>query len=150
MGDPFDYRDPELYGKLDDVIESLSFNYYVYVKTPMGINPEGVEIYKRRKYLIRGSLQTWKKRHTYGSEDNPNNSKRDGRFYSKYNVKLNEGDIIQKNDNYFKVIDHDDFDYGGVRQYSVERVGYDEIVRYNFEDYVEERFENMPQVGLDS
>lgn len=145
MVDSFSYRDDEIFGQLDDVIERTSFNYYVYTKTPTGISPEGVETYRRRKYIIRGSLQAWKKRYTYGSEDNPNNSSRDGRFYARYNVKLNVGDIIQKEDNYFKILDLDNYDYGGVRQYSVQRIGYDEIIHYNFAEYVEDRFENMPQ-----
>lgn len=149
MADIFNYRDNELFGQLDDVIESASFDYYVYVKTPQGISPEGVMLYKRRRYVVRGSLQVWRKTYSYGSADNPNNSKRDGKFYARYNVKLNEGDVIQKNDNFFKIVGHDDFDYGGVRQYAVERIGYDEVVRYNFADYVEERLENMPQASQD-
>lgn len=142
MSDYFIYRDEELYGQLDDVIERASFNYWVFVKKPEGVDPEGKVIYSKRRFIIRGSLQTWTKQTTYGEDSNPNISKRDGKLYTKYNVKLNIGDIIMKNNDRYRITDLEDFDYGGVRQYHVTRLGHDEITEYNFDDYREERFDD--------
>ena len=69
--------------------------------------------------------------------------KRQGKFYCKYNVKLNVGDIIQKHDMHFRVTEVEDYDYGGIRQYIIERLGYEEIITYNFDEYIEERFDDQ-------
>lgn len=141
--DYIDYRDPEIYGKLDDVIEAFSYDFWAFVKSPKGLNPEGAMTYNRRKYKIRGSLQAWKKTYRYGESENANTSVRTGKFYCKYNVKLNVGDIIQKHDMHFRVIEVEDYDYGGIRQYIIERLGYEEIITYNFDEYIEERFDDQ-------
>lgn len=137
----FDYRDPDFYGIFDDVIATFSFDYWAYIKTNPRINPEGTMVYEQVKYKIRGSLQAFRKTRVFGNPDSPIVSSRDGRFYATYDVKLKEGDVIRKEDKFYKVIPTEDYDYAGVRQYDIIRVGYDEIVNYDFEKYIEKNFD---------
>lgn len=136
-----DYRDID-FGWLDDVIELASFNYYAYVKYDANINLDGTtqNIYKR--HIVRGSLQTYRKRRNYSNDgETPNVSSREGKFYTRYDVVLNEGDIIQKNSDFFKIKNPSDFDYAGVRNYEVERMEIDEIENFDFEKYIDDTFE---------
>ena len=61
--------------------------------------------------------------------DGSNFSSRDGRFFAKYDVNLYEGDLIKKNGSLYRITDMDDYDYHGVKSYSVIRLGMDESRR---------------------
>lgn len=136
------YRDID-YGWLDDVIDRASFSYYAFVITDKYIDVDGSEKVNYTRYLIRGSLQTYKRSRRYDSDGSSSNaSGREGKFYAKYNVKLNENDLIQRLDNgqTYRVTQVADYDYVGVRNYEVERLGIDELKEYDFSNYVEANF----------
>jgi hypothetical protein len=137
-----DYRDID-FGFLDDVIDRASFQYYVFVIGNKTIAPDGSERVTYVRYTINGSLQTYKRSRTYDTDGNKSNiSGRTGKFYAKYNVILNENDLIQKTDDgtTYRVTQVHDYSYAGVRNYEVERLGLDEIKRYNFAQFVEDKF----------
>ena len=132
------YRDRD-FGFFDDVIKLASFKYPAYIVYDSKINIDGTKTYLRKKIEITGSLQTYRRRRNYNN-DGPATSRREGKFYSDYTNKLSEGDIIQKNDEFYIITDMDDYDYAGVRNYPVERLGMDEIHKYNFFELVEQPF----------
>lgn len=134
------YKDID-FGWLDDVIDKASFPYYAFVVSNKYIAPDGSEKVEYKRYKITGSLQTYKRRRSYES-DTGNKSSRDGKFYAKYNVKLKENDLIQRLDNgvTYRVTQIANYEYAGVRNYEVERLGVDEVRRYNFNDFVEDQF----------
>lgn len=137
-----DYRDVD-FGWLDDVIDRASFVYYAYVVSNKYIDPEGAEKVSYIRYTVRGSLQTYKRNRKWdGDGSTSNTSGRTGKFYAKYNVRLNENDIIQRIDNgiTYRITEVSDYDYAGVRNYEVERLGIDELIRYDFSNYIEEEF----------
>lgn len=144
MADYFDdnYKDID-FGWLDDVIDRASFVYYAFVVANKYIDPEGSEKVTYARYRIKGSLQTYRRDRRYDTDGtNSNMSGRVGKFYAKYNVRLNENDLIQRMDNgiTYRVTKVSDFDYVGVRNYEVERLGVDELKRYDFSQYIEEEF----------
>lgn len=138
-----DYRDIDFYGKLDDVITEFERPLILYRITGKSIGPDGSTIETKKKYNIEGSLQTWRRTRNY-SEDGTHTSSRTGKLLVRYQYKLKEGDIIQKNDEYYRIVDVNDFDYAGVHDFPVERIGMDEVQRYNFDEYLEEKF--IPEV----
>jgi hypothetical protein len=137
-----DYRDVD-FGFLDDAIDRASFQYYIFVAGNKTIAPDGSERVTYVRYTINGSLQTYKRSRTYDSEGSKANiSGRAGKFYAKYHVILHENDLIQKLDDgvTYRVTQVNDYSYAGVRNYEVERLGLDEIKRYNFSQFLEDTF----------
>ena len=143
MGDFDDlYKDVD-FDWLDDVIDRASFPYYAFVVSNKYIDQDGSEKVTYTRYKIKGSLQTYKKNTKWDQDGSSSNvSGRTGKFYAKYAVRLNENDLIQRMDNgiTYRVIQTSDFDYVGVRNYEVERLGIDELMRYDFSNYVEQEF----------
>lgn len=143
MADYFDdYKDVD-FGWLDDVIDKASFPFYAYVITSKYIDNDGSEKVTYTRYTIKGSLQAFKRVRNYDTDgSNSNTSSRIGKFYAKYNVRLKENDIIQKIDDgsTYRVAQVIDYGYVGVRNYEVERLGIDELYRYDFSNYIEEDF----------
>lgn len=137
-----DYKDID-YGWLDDAIDLASFKYYAFVQSSAYIDIDGSEKASFTRYLINGSLQTYVRSRSY-SEDasKPNVSSRDGKFFAKNDVVLNEGDLIQRLDNglTFIITQVKDYDYVGIRNYDVARLGLDEMRKYDFSSYVEATF----------
>lgn len=139
-----DYRDVD-FGWLDDVIDKASFPYYAFVITGKTIAANGSEVPSYTRYIINGSLQAFKRSRRYGEDqNNANASGRGGKFYAKYDVILKEGDMLQRMDNgiTYRVTQVADFDYVGVRNYEVERIGIDELQNYDFSAFVEGHFED--------
>lgn len=136
------YKDID-FGWLDDVIDRASFTYYAFVISNKYIDQDGSEKVSYVRYKIKGSLQTYKRNRNWDQDASSSNvSGRLGKFYAKYNVRLNENDLIQRMDNgiTYRVTQVSDYDYAGVRNYEVERLGIDELMRYDFSHYVEEEF----------
>lgn len=140
----FDYRDPYYVGKLDGVLKEFETPLYLYRITGKTMGPDGTVRETKKKYLIYGSLQAWSKRRNY-NEDGTQSSSRIGKLFVDYRYKLIENDIIQKNNNFFRVLDPNDYDYAEVHDFAIERIGYDEIVRYKFDEYLEERFPEVEE-----
>lgn len=140
----FDYKDPEIYGMFDDIIVKESRPYYAYINNKPYMLPDGTRKYVKNKFLVYGSLQTWKSSRTYDA-DGIRSSIRVGKFYTVNNYNLKANDVIQKNNEFFTIKQVADYDNAGVRTYEVERIGLDEIVKYDFESYLETRFEDMEQ-----
>lgn len=136
------YKDID-FGWLDDVIDRASFVYYAFVVSNKYIDQDGSEKVTYTRYKIKGSLQTYKRNRNWDQDASSSNvSGRTGKFYAKYNVRLNENDLIQRMDDgtTYRVVQVADYDYVGVRNYEVERLGIDELMRYDFSNYVEEEF----------
>jgi len=134
------YKDVD-FGFLDDVIDKASFPYYAFVISNKYIDPDGSEKVTYTRYTINGSLQTYKRNRRYDTDASQANvSGRTGKFYAKYNVQLNENDLIQRMDNghTYRITQVADYDYVGVRNYEVERVGIDELKRYDFTNYLDD------------
>lgn len=140
----FDYRDPYWAGKLDGVLKDFETPLYLYRVTGKILKPDGSVTEIKKKYLIYGSLQTWRKRRNY-NEEGPQTSSRTGKLLVSYRYKINEGDIVQKNNQFYRVLDHNDFDYAEVQDFEVERIGIDEIVNYKFDQYLEEEFPELEE-----
>ena len=138
-----DYRDPYWAGQFDDVLKEFEKPYYLYRVTGKTVEADGSTLETKVKYLIYGSLQTWRRKRNY-SEDGPNTSSRAGKMIVDYRYKLNDGDIIQKQNNFYRVVDSNDYDYAEVHDFPVERLGLDEIQTYKFDEYLEEEF---PQIN---
>lgn len=137
-----DYQDVD-FGWLDDVIDRASFAYYAFVVSNKYIDEDGSEKVSYTRYKIKGSLQTFKRTRSWDEDGSSSNkSGRTGKFYAKYNVRLNENDLIQRMDNgiTYRVTQIADYDYVGIRNYEIERLGIDELIRYDFTDYVEAEF----------
>jgi len=131
------------FGFLDDVIDRASFPYYAFVISNKYIDPDGSEKVSYTRYTINGSLQTYKRNRRYDTDaSSANAAGRGGKFYAKYNIRLNENDLIQRMDNGFtyRITQIADYDYAGVRNYEVERVGLDELQRYDFSNFVDDTF----------
>lgn len=142
----FNYIDPEFYGKLDDVIDEFSFKYYAYVKFSPKLAPDGSISYTEYKYIITGNLQTWERTTTYGDPSLPNVTHRVGKFYCKAKFRLKDDDIVCKNSEvpeYYRIKHTNNYDYGGIMTYDVERIGYDESRLFHFNDYKEATFEEI-------
>jgi hypothetical protein len=133
-----DYRDP-YYEGLNDVLDDFEKKLYLYRVTGKTISADGSVLETKRRYSIYGSLQTWRRKRKY-NEDSTITSSREGKLLVKYKYKLNDGDIVQKENNFYRVIDTNDFDFAQVHDYPVERLGYDEIQEYKFEEYLDEEF----------
>lgn len=134
-----DYRDDYFFGKLDDTLGYFEKPLTLYRITGKSLGPDGSIIETKKKYEIMGSLQTWRRTRNY-SEDGVHTSSRSGKLLVRYQYKLKDGDIVQKNNEYYRIVDTNDFDYAGVHDFAVERMGMDEIQKYNFEEYLEEPF----------
>lgn len=134
-----DYRDPDFYGKLDDALFEFEKPLILYRITGKTRGPDGSIIETKKRYDIKGSLQTWRRKRNY-SDDSVHTSSREGKLLVRYQYKLKDGDIVQKEDNYYRIVDTNDYDYAGVHDFAVERIGMDEIQRYNFDEYIEEEF----------
>lgn len=138
-----DYKDID-YGWLDDAIDLASFKYYVFVQSNKFIKEDGSEGSILTRYIVNGSLQAYKRRRTYSEDGSkPNISGREGKFYAKHDVILNEGDLIQRIDNglTYMITQVNDYDYVGVRNYEVLRLGLDETRKYDFANFIEATFE---------
>lgn len=140
-----DYRDVD-FGWLDDVIDHFSFKYYAYIKQERITDIDGTDRWRYRRIIVEGSLQVFNKQINYNNEG-INSSVRKGKFYTKYQYKLSEGDMIQKKNEYFLIKDSSDYDYMGVRNYEVERIDNAETFLYNFIDGIEEKFSDMEKEG---
>lgn len=140
---PVDYRDNDFFGKLDNVLKEFERELTLFRITGKSIGPDGSTIETKKKYTIFGSLQTWRRTRNY-SEDGAHTSSRTGKLLVQYQYKLKDGDIIQKNDEYYRIVDTNDFDFAGVHDFAVERIGMDELQRYNFDEYLEEKF--VPEI----
>lgn len=140
---PVDYRDNDFFGKLDNVLKEFERELTLFRITGKSIGPDGSTIETKKKYTIFGSLQTWRRTRNY-SEDGTHTSSRTGKLLVQYQYKLKDGDIIQKNDEYYRIVDTNDFDFAGVHDFAVERIGMDELQRYNFDEYLEEKF--VPEI----
>lgn len=134
-----DYRDPYWAGRLEDVLTAFEKKLYLYRVVGKTVAPDGSIVEMKKKYSIYGSLQTWRKTRNY-SEDSVNTSSREGKLLVKYRYKLKEGDIIQKNNEFYRIMDVNDFDYAEVHDFRVQRLGLDEIQNYKFDEYLEEKF----------
>ena len=119
-----DYRG-SLFGYFDKGLDRVSFIYTAYIKTDVIMNDEGIYMDEYTEIDIQGSLQAFTKSQTYSS-DGVNFSSRDGKFWCKYNIELNEGDIIKKNNTLFQIKEVTDYDFHGVRVYNLTRLGIDE------------------------
>lgn len=136
-----DYRDPHWFGQLDDVLREFETPLWLYRVTGKRIMADGSTHMTKKKYKIYGSLQTWRKTKNY-SEDGVHTSSRAGKLLVRYSYKIQEDDIIQKNNEFYKVVgDANDFDYAGVHDFAVERIGLAEIHDYKFDEFLEEEFE---------
>ena len=139
----FNYKDPEFYGKLDDVIDEFSFKFYAYIQINPRLTPDGSVSYTGIKYVITGNLQTWERTRTYGDPAMPNVTQRVGKFYCKSKFRLKDDDVICKNTDipeYYKIKHTNNYDYGGIITYDVERIGYDESLAFKFDEYRETTF----------
>lgn len=134
-----DYRDPYWAGQLDDVLAEFERKLYLYRVIGKTVGADGSIVETKQKYIIYGSLQTWRRKRNY-SEESFNSSSRDGKLLVRYQYKLKDGDIIQKDNNFYRIIDANDYDYAEVHDFPVERLGLDEIQNYNFNEYLEEVF----------
>lgn len=134
-----DYRDPYWAGQLDDILTEFEKKLYLYRVTGKTIGPDGSVIETKKRYTIYGSLQAWRRKRNY-NEDTVNSSSREGKLLVRYMYHLNDGDIVQKNNNFYRIIDTNDYDYAEVRDYPIERLGLDEIQEYDFDEYLEEEF----------
>ena len=122
-----DYRGPH-FGYFNRALDRVSFIYTAYIRTDILQNADGTNQEEFTTTKVQGSLQTFHKKETY-SMDGSNFSSRDGRFFAKYDVNLYEGDLIKKNGSLYRITDMDDYDYHGVKSYSVIRLGMDESRR---------------------
>ena len=134
-----DYRDPYWAGRLDGVLSNFEKKLYLYRITGKSVGPDGSVVETKKKYTIYGSLQAWRKKRNY-SEDSANTSSREGKLLVRYSYKLKEGDIVQKDSNFFRVLDENDYDYAEVHDFAIVRLGLDEIQNYKFDEYLEEEF----------
>lgn len=114
-----------LFGYFDKGLDRVSFIYTAYIKTDIVIGDEGERIEEYTEIDIQGSLQDFAKTQTY-SLDGVNFSSRDAKFWCKYNIELNEGDLIEKNRRMYQVKELVDYDFHGVRVYTLVRLGIDE------------------------
>ena len=137
-----DYRDPYYVGKLDGVLKEFETPLYLYKITGKVRMPDGSINELKKKYLVYGSLQAWRRKRNY-NEEGIQVSSRDGKLLIDYRYKINEGDIIQKNNNFYRLIDPNDYDYAEVQDFTAIRIGLDEIVKYKFEEYLEEEFPEL-------
>lgn len=138
----FDYRDPYWAGKLESVLKEFEKPMFLYRIVGKTVGPDGSLLEVKKKYLIYASLQAWRRTRNY-SDDSTNNSSRKGKLLVSYRYKIKEGDIIQKENTFFRVLDLNDFDYAEVQDFTVERIGLDEIQNYNFDEYLEEEFPEL-------
>jgi hypothetical protein len=134
-----DYTDPYWAGRLEDVLTAFEKKLYLYRVTGKTIGTDGSIVETKARYTIYGSLQTWRRTRNY-SEDSFNSSARTGKLLVKYRYQLNDGDIVQKNNDFYRIINTNDYDYAEVHDYEVQRLGLDEIQTYNFAEYLEEEF----------
>ncbi len=134
-----DYRDPYWAGQLDDILTEFEKKLYLYRVTGKTVGPDGSIIETKMRYTIYGSLQAWRRKRNY-NEDTANTSSREGKLLVRYKYHLNDGDIVQKNHNFFRIIDTNDHDYAEVRDYAITRLGLDEVQTYKFDEYLEEEF----------
>lgn len=138
----FDYRDPYYAGRLNGVLEEFQTPLYLYRIVGKIVGPDGSVMEIKEKYLIYGSLQTWRRKRTY-TEDGINFSSRDGKLLVQYSYKINDGDIIQKNNQFYRVLEQNDYDYAEVQDFNVARIGMDEVVNFDFDKYLEKEFSEM-------
>lgn len=135
-----DYRDVD-FGFLDDVIDRAAFKLYAFVISNKFIGADGSEQVSYTRYEFTGSLQAYARTRRYDTDGSgPNMSGRAGKLWAKYNVVLKEGDLVQKQDNFYRITQVFDYDYAGVRKYEIERLGSDEIQRYDFSHFLEDKF----------
>lgn len=118
------YHGPH-FGYFNKAIDKVGKLYTTYIKTDVVQEADGSYVEQFTKTTVFGSLQDFHKKQTY-SIDGSNLSSREGKFFCKYEVNLYEGDLIKKNDRMYRVTDMDDYDFHGVKVYSVVRLGLDE------------------------
>jgi hypothetical protein len=134
-----DYTDPYWAGRLEDILTAFEKKLYLYRITGKTVAPDGSINETKQNYTIYGSLQTWRRTRNY-SDDSVNTSSREGKLLVKYRYKLKDGDIVQKNNDFYRIVDVNDFDYAEVHDFRVQRLGLDEIQNYKFDEYLEEEF----------
>lgn len=134
-----DYRDPYWAGRLEDILTAFEKKLYLYRITGKTVAADGSINETKQKYTIYGSLQTWRRTRNY-SDDSVNTSSREGKLLVKYKYKLKDGDIVQKNNDFYRIVDINDYDYAEVHDFRVQRLGFDEIQNYKFDEYLEEEF----------
>lgn len=135
----YDYRDPD-FGFFDDVIELASYNYDAWIKRNPTHQTDGTIKYDYQKVTIRGSLQAFKRQFEYSTSGESGVVLRDGKFYGKHTLNLGEGDVIRKGSNYYRVSNEADYDYAGVKNWDIIRLGIAEIREYPFIETFEEGF----------
>lgn len=114
-----------------DAIEEFSFDYVIYVLTQKGLDEYGKETYSYTKQTIRGSLQPRQKRLVQANEGNTTESGYD--FYCKSLYRINIGDIIEYQHEYFRVNAIQNYDEFGCRTASLDLItlnGYRDLEEY--------------------
>ena len=129
----FDYKDPD-FGFFDDVIELASFTYEAWVRNGVWVDESGVARDKYRKTEVRGSLQAYRKTMSYPTTAGVVTSSRDGKFYVRYCVTLDEGDLIRKGQLLYRLTNPSDYDFAGVRNFDIVRLGTTELKQFAFFD----------------
>ena len=114
-----------------DAIEEFSFNYNIYVLTVQGIDEYGKETYTYSKNTIRGSFQPDRKRLVQSATGNTIESNYN--FYCKSLYRINIGDIIEYQHEFFRVNSIQNYDEFGCRTASLEMIeltGYRDLGEY--------------------
>lgn len=114
-----------LFGYFDKALDKVSFIYPAYIKTDLIMGDKGEYVDEYTEVEIQGSLQAFARSQTY-SPDGVNFTNRDGKFFCKYHIELNEGDLIKKGNLMFQIKELTDYDFHGVRVYNLVRLGLDE------------------------
>lgn len=149
MSFDWDYKDPYWAGRMNDILPHFQTPLYLFRITGKVMGADGSITEMKKRYTIQGSLQVWRKRFTY-TDDAGNTTARDGKLLVDYRIKINEGDIIQKQNTFFRVVgEANDYDYAEVHDYAVTRIGLDEIKEYKFDEFLEEEFPDLNTEGSD-
>ena len=97
-----------------DAIEEFAFNYTLYVKSTKTVDDYGREHYTYSEQTIHGSLQSQGQSLVRSKSGNRNT--KDYNFYCSSLYKINEGDFLQYENNFYICTGlFDDYDEWGVR-----------------------------------
>lgn len=117
---------PELYGFFDPALSKYSFELTAYIRTGVSRTDTGRIVDSFTETKVRGSLQTFHKTFDF-SGDASNTSSRDGKFWCKSYVIVDDGDLLKDDDQIFRLTNKHDYGFAGFKTFDCIRLRQDEV-----------------------
>lgn len=117
---------PELDGFFDPALSKYSFEMTAYIRTGVTRTDTGRIIDSFTETKVFGSLQTFHKTFDF-SGDASNSSSRDGKFWCKRHVIVDDGDLIKDDGQIFRLTNKHDYSFAGFKQFDCIRLRQDEV-----------------------